>query len=351
MSLLDEKAWSQYQTTIENQQRLRIVIMALGVLSSAMFFAIIALDDYYYLGFLGLYLIIFLVVFSGILGISYIRHYLTRSETHWRSVYLQKLRIATLALGALSIVTVLGIIIIEDLFRWFVIFLVVILIIVTSILGISYFKHNLTQPRKRWRSVFIPTRAAGLKGKEKILQIIKTSSPASLLDIGRLMRVAGITDRELIVELVQDAILLGKIDYEHNKLIPSPTNVVSLHHQGPEISDTTPLRQLIQEQALRITQLEGTVRTLENALSRTGSHESYVCSICRKEIKEGEPVWADSKLHVFHPPHIKEWIRVNATHPITKVKMPQKLEHYDPNVVLINGTLINLEQARIHGLL
>jgi hypothetical protein len=353
MSLIDEKAWNQYQTAIERQQRLRIVSSAFVILSTAMVFAIIALNDYYYPGpleLIGLYLLLFLILFSGILGISYVRHYFIQSAVRWRIVYLQRLRIVTLAFVALCVAIISFNVVIEDLFGWFLVFLVVLLVLVSSILGISYFKHNWTPPRRHWRSVFIPKRIAGVKEKEKILQIIKTSSPASLLDIGRLMRVAGVTDRELIVELVQDAILLGTIDYEHNKLLPGSSNVVGFHPQGSGALDITSLRQIIQEQAYRITQLEESVRTLESALSLTSSQESYECSICRKEIKEGEPVWADSEQHVFHPPHIKEWIRVNATHPITKAKMPQKLEHYNPNVVLINGTLINLEQAQIQGL-
>lgn len=238
-------------------------------------------------------------------------------------------------------------------------FLVILLLIIfgpyLGLLGISYYKHNLNKPGMPWRPVYIPQKAAGLKEKGKILRVIRTSPPSSLLDLEVLMSVAGVQDREIIIELVQDVILLGQIDYEHNKLIPR-NPLLSETHQGreprkPEVSDALPLRQQIREQTLRIAQLEEKVKVLEGTRTSHPSQEAYECSICRQVIMEGEPVWSDSEFYVFHSPHIKEWIRVNATHPITKVKMLPDLEIYEPNAVLINGKLMNLDQAEKQGLL
>lgn len=241
----------------------------------------------------------------------------------------------------------------------FVLFLVILLPIILGpylvLLGISYYKHNLNKPGMPWRPIYIPQKAAGLREKEKILRVIRTSSPSSILDLEVLMRVAGVKDREIIIELVQDIILLGQIDYQHNKLIHR-NPLVSETHQGREprkleMSDTLSLRQQIREQAQRIAQLEEKVKVLESTRTRPPSKEAYVCSICRQEIMEGELVWSDSEFYVFHSPHIKEWIRINATHPITKVKMLPDLEIYEPNAVLINGKLMNLDQAKKQGLL
>jgi len=221
----------------------------------------------------------------------------------------------------------------EGLAIFLVIFLPIFLGPLLGLLVVSYYKHKL----------------------EKILRVIRTSSSSSLLDLGVLMNVAGVQDREIIVELVQDTILLGQIDYEHNKLIPGTSKLAEAHHEReprkPEVSDALPLRQLIREQSWRIAQLEEKVKSLESTRTSHPSQEAYMCSICRQEIMEGEPIWADSEFYVFHSPHIKEWIRVNATHPITKVKMLPDLEIYEPNAVLINGKLMNLDQAEKQGLL
>ncbi len=243
----------------------------------------------------------------------------------------------------------------EGLAIFLVIFLPIIFGPYLGLLGVSYYKHNLNNPGMPWRPVYIPQKAAGLREKEKILRVIRTSPPSSILDLEVLMRVAGVQDREIIIELVQDIILLGQIDYEHNKLIHR-NPLLSETYQGrepqkPEMSDELPLRQQIREQAHRIVQLEEKVKVLESTRTRPPSKEAYVCSICRQEILEGELVWSDSEFYVFHSPHIKEWIRVNATHPITKVKMRPDLEIYEPNAVLINGKLMNLNQAEKQGLL
>ncbi len=268
----------------------------------------------------------------------------------------QRRRIAALAF--ILVLIALGMTIIWEL-EGLALFLVLLLLIILGpylgLLIISYYKHNLNNPGMPWRSVYIPKKAAGLREKEKILRVIRTSPPSSLLDLEVLMSVAGVQDREIIIELVQDTILLGQIDYEHNKLIPSIPKLSEAHRsrdpRKPEISDDLTFRQLISEQARRIAQLEEKVRVLESNRTNPPSQEAYVCYICRQEILEGEPIWADSEFYVFHSPHIKEWIRVNATHPITKVKMLPDLELYDPNAVLINGKLINLDQAQKHGLL
>ena len=287
MSLIDEKVWIQYQTTIKRKQR-RLIAALTFVL------VLVALGMTISWGFDGLaiFLVIFLPIFLGPL---------------------------------------------------------------LGLLVVSYYKHNLNKPGMPWRPVYIPQKAAGLKEKEKILRVIRTSSSSSLLDLGVLMNVAGVQDREIIVELVQDTILLGQIDYEHNKLIPGTSKLAEAHHEReprkPKVSDALSLRQLIREQSRRIAQLEEKVKSLESTRTSHPSQEAYECSICRQEIMEGEPIWADSEFYVFHPPHIKEWIRVNATHPITKVKMLPDLEIYEPNAVLINGKLMNLDQAEKQGLL
>ena len=332
MSIVNEEEWIHYTTEIENKDRKFIVahiIFAIIPIIIGAFYWIVATNEG------NIYFFIFALIFFGIafrlFREEWIRYTTTIKDIE-RKIKRKHVIIAVIPL-----------------------FLGIFFLIPASLAGnlaylvfviISYgIAYRIIV--RGWSERHANRFSNRLTMKERVLSIVRTTVSSSLINIGFLLKTASVQnkDRDVIIELVTDGILLGTIDYETNNFLPQNINLTD--KQVPESNNILILKQLIEVQAQRIAKLESTVRILETVQTNPSSQATYNCSICRRIIEDGEYVWTDSELNIFHSSHIKEWIRINATHPITKVKMPQELEYYEPNAMLQDGKLMNLSNPKI----
>ncbi len=332
MSIVNEEEWVHYTTEIESKDRLIIVAhMILGIIPILIgsFYCIMAAAEG------NIYFFIITLIFFGI-AFRLIREQWIRYTTRFKDIdkKIERKHIIFAVIPAfLGILFLIPASIEGNLF---------ILVFAIIFYGIA-FRIIVRGWSERHANRF----SNRLAMKERVLSIIRTTVSSSIINIGFLLKTASVqnSDRDVIIELVKDGILLGTIDYETNHFLPQNLNLND--KQMSEPNDILTLRQLIEVQAQQIAQLESTVRLLETVQTNPSSQATYNCSICRRIIEEGEYVWTDSELNIFHSSHIKEWIRINATHPITKVKMPQELEFYEPNAMLLDGKLMNLSNPKI----
>ncbi len=332
MSIVNEEEWIHYTTEIENKDRKFIVahiIFAIILIIIGAFYWIVATNEG------NIYFFIFALIFFGIafrlFREEWIRYTTTIKDIE-RKIKRKHVIIAVipLFLGIFFLIPAS-----LDGNLAYLVFVIISYGIAYRIIVRGWSERHANRFSNR------------LTMKERVLSIVRTTVSSSIINIGFLLKTASVQnkDRDVIIELVKDGILLGTIDYETNNFLPQNINLTD--KQVPESNNILTLKQLIEVQAQRIAKLESTVRILETVQTNPSSQATYNCSICRRIIEDGEYVWTDSELNIFHSSHIKEWIRINATHPITKVKMPQELEYYEPNAMLQDGKLMNLSNPKI----